>query len=42
MCSRVRMRCTGCNHEYHIHEVASELDPETERILEKYTALIYD
>ena len=25
-----------------IHEVASELDQETEEILERYTAIIYD
>jgi hypothetical protein len=36
------MRCTGCNREYQIHEVASDLDPETEKLLEKYTAIIYD
>ncbi|HKJ65992.1 MAG TPA: dual CXXC motif small (seleno)protein [Desulfopila sp.] len=42
MCSRVKMRCTGCRREYHIHEVASDLDVETEKILEKYTAIIYD
>lgn len=42
MCSRVKMRCTGCKREYHIHEVASDLDIETEKILEKYTAIIYD
>ncbi len=42
MCRRVRMRCTICGHEYQIHEVASELDKETEEKLEKYTAIIYD
>ena len=42
MCRRVRMRCTGCHAEYHIHEVADDLDPATERILERYTAIIYD
>ncbi len=42
MCRRVRMCCTTCNTEYQIHEVAKDLDPETERILEKYTAIIYD
>ena len=41
-CRRVRMRCTGCKREYQIHEVASDLDPETEEQLEKYTAIIYD
>lgn len=42
MCRRVRMRCSGCGHEYQIHEVASELDQATEEILERYTAIIYD
>lgn len=42
MCRRVRMRCTGCGEEYQIHEVANELDQETEAILERYTAIIYD
>jgi hypothetical protein len=42
MCRRVRMRCTGCNTEYQIHEIAHEMDDETERILERYTAIIYD
>ena len=36
------MRCTVCGQEYQIHEVASELDAETEQILEKYSAIIYD
>ncbi len=42
MCRKVRMRCSSCKQEYQIHEVASELDRETEEILEKYTAIIYD
>ena len=41
-CRRIRMRCTACGHEYQIHEVASEMDRETEEILERYTAIIYD
>jgi DNA-directed RNA polymerase subunit M/transcription elongation factor TFIIS len=41
-CRRIRLRCTGCGQEYQIHEVASDLDRETEKILEKYTAIIYD
>lgn len=41
-CGRVRMRCTRCNHEYQIHEVADRLDAETEALLENYTCLIYD
>lgn len=42
MCRRIRMRCTGCGREYHIHEVASDLDDETVEILERYTAIVYD
>ncbi len=42
MCRRVRMRCTVCGVEYQIHEVADKLDKETEEILAKYTAIIYD
>lgn len=42
MCRRVRMRCKGCKKEYQIHEVAMDLDKETEEILERYTAIIYD
>jgi len=41
-CRRIRLRCTGCNKEYQIHEVASDLDEETEKILERYTVIIYD
>ncbi|MBU1139178.1 MAG: hypothetical protein KKD01_14710 [Proteobacteria bacterium] len=41
-CRRIRLRCTGCKQEYQIHEVASDLDRETEEILERYTAIIYD
>jgi len=41
-CRRVRLRCTLCNKEYQIHEVAGDLDRETEEILERYTAIIYD
>ncbi len=42
MCRRVRMRCTGCKKEYHIHEVADQLDDETEEKLSMYTSIIYD
>ncbi len=42
LCRKVRMRCTACGKEYQIHEVASELDPETEEILARYTAIVYD
>ncbi|MCD6389523.1 MAG: hypothetical protein J7L69_08925 [Desulfobulbaceae bacterium] len=41
-CRRVRLRCTSCQQEYQIHEVASELDDKIVSILEKYTAIIYD
>jgi DNA-directed RNA polymerase subunit M/transcription elongation factor TFIIS len=41
-CRRVRLRCTGCGREYRIHEVAAQLDPETEALLEQYNAIIYD
>lgn len=41
-CRRIRLRCTGCQREYQIHEVAADLDRETEQQLEKYTAIIYD
>jgi hypothetical protein len=42
MCRRVRMRCTQCGTEYKIHEIASQLDKETEELLERYTSIIYD
>ncbi|MCF6290974.1 MAG: hypothetical protein L3J03_08275 [Desulfobacterales bacterium] len=42
MCSRVRMRCRNCGQEYQIHEVADQLDSETEAILERWTAIVYD
>jgi len=42
MCSKVRMCCTRCRHEYQIHEVADRLDAETEALLERYTSIIYD
>jgi uncharacterized protein (DUF983 family) len=41
-CGKVRMRCSGCRHEYQIHEIADELDQETEEILARYTTIIYD
>lgn len=41
-CRRIRLRCTLCHEEYQIHEVAGELDKETEKLLENYTAIIYD
>jgi DNA-directed RNA polymerase subunit M/transcription elongation factor TFIIS len=41
-CWRVRLRCRKCGHEYQIHEVADQLDRETEEKLEQYTCIIYD
>ncbi len=41
-CWKVCLRCTACKQEYQIHEVASELDQETEKILEQYPVIIYD
>ena len=41
-CRQVRLKCTGCRKEYQIHEVAADLDPETEAELERYTCIIYD
>jgi hypothetical protein len=41
-CRRIRMRCTKCKREYQIHEIAGDLDHETEKLLEKYTVIIYD
>ncbi len=41
-CRRVRLRCRKCGTEYRIHEVAGDLDEETEAVLEQYTVLIYD
>lgn len=31
-----------CKKEYQIHEVANELDEETEEILARYTSIVYD
>jgi hypothetical protein len=41
-CRQIRLQCTGCHKEYQIHEVAADLDPETEAELERFTAIIYD
>jgi len=41
-CRKIRMQCRECKQEYQIHEVADQLDPETEDALERYTAIIYD
>jgi len=42
MCRRLRMRCSLCGEEFHIHEVADQLDAETEELLDRYNAIIYD
>lgn len=41
-CRQVRLKCSGCQREYQIHEVAADLDAATEAELERYTAIIYD
>ncbi len=41
-CWKVRMHCCKCGNEFHIHEVADQLDPETEALLERYPSIIYD
>ncbi len=41
-CRQVRLKCEGCGREYQIHEVAAELDQETETELARYTCIIYD
>ena len=41
-CWKVRMKCCKCGSEFHIHEVADQLDPETETLLERYPSIIYD
>jgi len=41
-CRRIRLKCRNCQQEYQIHEVAADLDAETEKLLERYTCIIYD
>ena len=41
-CRQVRLRCRACHHEFQVHELAAQLDAETESILERYTCIIYD
>ncbi|WP_167332855.1 dual CXXC motif small (seleno)protein [Desulfogranum japonicum] len=41
-CRKIRLKCDRCQHEYHIHEVAADLDAQTEAQLERFTAIIYD
>ena len=42
ICGKVKMQCSNCGKKYHIHEVADQLNPETEALLANYTAIIYD
>jgi DNA-directed RNA polymerase subunit M/transcription elongation factor TFIIS len=42
MCRKIRMQCRKCGQEYQIHEVADQLDPETEELLNRYNTIIYD
>lgn len=41
-CWKIRLKCQGCDTESQIHEVADQLDAETEAILARYPAIIYD
>ncbi len=41
-CRKIHMQCNRCGQEFQIHEIADQLDPETEEILARYTTIIYD
>lgn len=41
-CRQVRLRCQSCGKEHKIHELAAELDEETEKLLERHNSIIYD
>ena len=41
-CRKIAMRCSQCGQEYQIHEIAHELDEQTEKLLEQYNVIIYD
>ncbi len=41
-CRQVRLKCKGCQQEFQVHEVAADLDHETEELLARYTCIIYD
>lgn len=41
-CSQVRLRCESCGREHKIHELAAELDEETEKELARHNSIIYD
>ena len=42
MCRKLRLRCSGCGREYHLHEVADQFTDESEELLDGYNAIIYD
>jgi len=42
MCSAVKMRCSDCRSSFAIQEVIDQLDEETEALLERFNAIIYD
>ena len=42
MCRKVYMKCRKCGQSYQIHEVADQLDAETEAVLERYVSIVYD
>ena len=41
-CRQIHMQCEKCGRVFPIHEVADQLDPKTEAILERYPTIIYD
>jgi DNA-directed RNA polymerase subunit M/transcription elongation factor TFIIS len=41
-CGSVKMRCTGCDRRFAIHEVVDQLDEKTESKLAGYPVIIYD
>ncbi len=41
-CGAVQMRCDECGKKYAIHEIADQLDTRTEKLLERYSVIIYD
>lgn len=41
-CKQIRLRCQNCGREHRIHELAAELDKETEKLLERHNCIVYD
>ena len=41
-CWKVRLKCTECGKEFHVHEVYDRLDAESEELLANYPSIIYD